>query len=59
MTTSFGLLPMLLETSLQAQFLIPVAISLAFGLLFGTAVILVLVPVLVMIESDLDWRAPR
>lgn len=59
MTTSFGLLPMLLETSLQAQFLIPMAISLAFGLLFGTAVILVLVPVLVVIAHDLDWRARR
>lgn len=58
MTTSFGLLPMLVETSLQAQFLIPMAISLAFGLLFGTSVILVLLPVLVMIVHDLS-RRPR
>jgi multidrug efflux pump subunit AcrB len=57
MTTSLGLLPMLLETSLQAQFLIPMAISLAFGLLFGTAVIVVLVPVLVMIARDLSWHS--
>ena len=42
------------SVSLQAQFLIPMAISLAFGLLFGTAVILVLVPVLVTIASDFD-----
>ncbi len=52
MTTSFGLLPMLLETNLQAQFLIPMAISLAFGLLFGTLVIVFLVPTLVMVGHD-------
>ena len=52
MTTSFGLLPMLLETNLQAQFLIPMAISLAFGLIFGTVVILFLVPILVMVGHD-------
>lgn len=52
MTTSFGLLPMLLETNLQAQFLIPMAISLAFGLIFGTVVILFLVPILVMVGRD-------
>ncbi len=45
MTTIAGLLPMLLETSLQAQVLIPMAVSLIFGLLFGTLLILVLVPV--------------
>ena len=45
MTTIAGLLPMLLETSLQAQVLIPMAISLIFGLLFGTLLILILVPV--------------
>jgi len=52
MTTSFGLMPMLLETSLQAQFLIPMAISLAFGLLFGTVVIMFLVPTLLGIKQD-------
>ena len=36
MTTFFGLLPMLLETSMQAKFLIPMAVSLAFGVLFAT-----------------------
>ncbi len=44
MTTFFALLPMMLETSLQAQFLIPMAVSLGFGILFATAIILVGVP---------------
>ena len=52
MTTVFGLLPILLETSLQARFLIPMVISLAFGLLFGTLIIMVLVPVLTTIIDD-------
>ena len=45
MTTIAGLLPMLMETSMQAQVLIPMAVSLIFGLLFGTLLILILVPV--------------
>ena len=45
MTTIAGLFPILLETSMQAQVLIPMAISLIFGLLFGTLLILILVPV--------------
>lgn len=45
MTTIAGLFPMLLETSMQAQVLIPMAVSLIFGLLFGTLLILILVPV--------------
>jgi multidrug efflux pump subunit AcrB len=44
LTTFFGLMPLLLETSEQAQFLIPAAVSLSFGLLFGTVITLVLVP---------------
>jgi len=44
MTTFFALLPMMLETSLQAQFLIPMAVSLGFGILFATVIILVGVP---------------
>lgn len=46
LTTFFGLAPMMLETSEQAQFLIPMAVSLSFGLMFGTMIVLVLVPVL-------------
>ena len=44
-TTFLGLTPLLLETSLQAQFLIPMAISLGFGVIFSTAITLLLVPV--------------
>ncbi len=52
LTTSFGLLPMLLETSLQARFLIPMAISIAFGILYASLVILFLVPALILIAED-------
>ncbi len=51
-TTSLGLLPMLLETSLQAQFLIPMVISLATGIIFSSVVILIMVPNLLMIFDD-------
>lgn len=53
LTTFFGLAPMIVETEVQARFLVPMAISLGFGVLFGTAVILVLVPALYM--SLQDW----
>jgi multidrug efflux pump subunit AcrB len=49
LTTFCGLMPLLLETSEQAQFLIPAAVSLNFGLIFGTAITLVLVPGLLRI----------
>jgi multidrug efflux pump subunit AcrB len=52
LTTFAGLSPMLLERSLQAQFLIPMAISLAFGVLFGTIITLVLVPSIYLILED-------
>ncbi|MFK7839776.1 MAG: efflux RND transporter permease subunit [Bdellovibrionales bacterium] len=52
LTTSLGLLPMLLETSLQAQFLIPMVISLATGIIFATFVIMILIPCLVIILDD-------
>lgn len=45
LTTFFGLLPMILEKSVQAQFLIPMAVSLGFGILFATFIILLGVPV--------------
>lgn len=53
LTTFAGLLPMILEKSLQARFLIPMAISLAFGVLFATAITLLLVPSLYMILEDI------
>ncbi len=52
LTTSMGLLPMMLETSAQARFLVPMAISLGFGVLFSTLVILLLVPSLYLIRED-------
>ena len=45
LTTFFGLLPMILEKSFQAQFLIPMAVSLGFGILFATFIILLGVPI--------------
>ncbi len=65
LTTFFGLLPMIFEQSVQAKFLIPMAISLGFGVLFATFIILLLVPALYMIAEDIrvlfgaaDERAP-
>ncbi len=52
MTTFVGLLPLLLERSFQAQFLVPMAVSLAFGVLFATAITLLLVPSLYAILND-------
>jgi len=56
LTTFFGLAPMLLERSLQARFLIPMAISLAFGVMFATLITLFLVPALYMILEDIKAR---
>jgi multidrug efflux pump subunit AcrB len=56
LTTFFGLLPMITERSLQARFLIPMAISLAFGVMFATCITLVLVPSLYMILEDVKAR---
>ena len=54
LTTFAGLVPILLERSLQAQFLIPMATSLAFGVLFATFLTLILVPVLYLVMADLN-----
>ena len=51
-TTSLGLAPIIFETSLQAQYIVPMAISLGFGILFTTLVILLLVPALYLILDD-------
>ena len=53
LTTFFGLIPMLTETSKQAQFLIPMAISLAFGILFATGVTLIIIPALYLVLNDI------
>jgi multidrug efflux pump subunit AcrB len=49
----FGLLPLLFETSLQAQFLKPMAVTIVFGLLGSTVIVLILVPVLLAVQGDL------
>jgi multidrug efflux pump subunit AcrB len=53
LTTFFGLAPMIFETSVQARFLVPMAISLGYGILFTTFVILILTPTLYIIHQDL------
>jgi len=65
-TTFIGLTPIIFEKSLQAKFLIPMAISIAFGVAFATLVTLILVPCVMMVISDarrvlhyiwfLEWR---
>lgn len=52
LTTFGGLAPMIFETSRQARFLIPMAISLGFGILFATGITLVLIPCLYLIIDD-------
>ena len=52
LTTFAGLSPMLFETDLQAKFLIPMAISLGFGILFATAITLILVPSIYLVLED-------
>jgi multidrug efflux pump subunit AcrB len=54
LTTFFGLLPVLLETSFTAQLVIPMAVSLGFGILFATVITLVLIPCLYVILDDLN-----
>jgi multidrug efflux pump subunit AcrB len=53
LTTFGGLMPLIFEKSLQAQYIIPMAISLGFGILFSTAIILVLIPCLYLILEDM------
>jgi len=63
LTTFVGLLPLMFDPSLQAQFLIPMATSLAFGILFATAITLFLIPttylaaedIRVLLGRGLDW----
>ena len=57
LTTAAGVTPLILEESLQAQFLIPMAVALAAGVLFATAVTLVLVPALYLVMDDIRSAA--
>ncbi len=57
MTTFVGLMPLMFNRSVQAQFLVPMAVSLAFGVLFATLVTLFVVPSAYMILEDFhNWR---
>lgn len=66
-TTAAGLMPIMLERSVQAQYVIPMAISLSFGILFATAITLFLIPSLYMLQIDgfartrktVDWLLGR
>ncbi len=53
LTTFFGLMPMIFETSVQAQFLIPMAVSLGCGILFATGITLILIPTLYVLLEEL------
>ncbi|EKE68670.1 efflux RND transporter permease subunit [Gallaecimonas xiamenensis] len=59
LTTFLGLVPIVFETSLQAQIIIPMAVSLAFGILFATIITLVLVPALYLILEDIKKALRR
>jgi len=52
LTTFVGLAPMIFETSMQARFLIPMALSLGYGVLFATVIVLLLVPCIYMLLED-------
>jgi multidrug efflux pump subunit AcrB len=52
-TTFVGLFPLMLEKSFQAQFLVPMAISVAFGVLFGTIILLLYFPSLILYFNDM------
>ena len=52
LTTFLGLFPIIIEQSVQAQFLIPMAVSLGVGIVFGTGVLMFIVPALAMLQDD-------
>ena len=62
LTTVLGLAPLLFETSVQAQFLLPMVITIAWGLAFASLIVLFLVPSVLGIQEDArnrmaQWRA--
>ena len=59
LTTFIGLVPIMMETSMQAQMVIPMAVSLAFGVLFATVVTLILVPCLYVVVEDIKKLVQR
>jgi len=59
LTTIAGLTPLLFETSLQAQFLIPMAVSISFGLMFATVLVLLVIPALLSVYESAVKRSTR
>ena len=59
MTTIGGLTPLMFETSRQAQFLIPLAVTIVFGLAAATILVLILVPSLIGIGGDMGWLSGK
>ncbi len=59
-TTAVGLMPIMFETSVQAQSLVPMAISVSFGILFATLITLFLIPSLYVLQQNfLNWLLDR
>ncbi|MBL1320877.1 MAG: efflux RND transporter permease subunit [Methylophaga sp.] len=56
LTTIGGLTPLLFETSVQAQFLIPMAVSISFGLMFATVLVLLVIPALLSVHESIRER---
>lgn len=56
MTTIAGICPLLFETSTQAQFLIPMVTSITFGLAFGTVLILILIPTIIILYENINIK---
>ena len=59
LTTAAGLLPLLLESSLQAQIIQPLVISIVFGIFTSTALVLFMIPCMYVILSDFGFTRPR
>jgi multidrug efflux pump subunit AcrB len=59
LTTFVGLMPMLTETDVQGRFLVPMAVSLGFGILFATLITLILVPGIYLILDDITRFVTR
>lgn len=59
LTTFAGLVPLLMDQSLQAQFLIPMAVSLGFGILFATGITLFLIPCALLVADDIGRPLKR
>lgn len=59
LTTFFGLLPIMFEQSLQAKVIIPMAVSLAFGILFATVITLILIPALYALLENMKFKFIR